>query len=439
MIFYNPAGRNRNGGPAIHRVRAEAIAEREEKDNLAAPSLAPVPQAAPENPNTSPALVAPGASDNAIDGSTGRAPAPQTKTRAESSSLDLRVIAGPLSLADRTRILSEYNRLTGSRVPVQQFRRWTEQSPSGPALHALVETKDGRIAGHCALVPFALQSPSGPVTVAKEHYFFLSKEYRSQPVQNFADSKRSAAVLLLEQLHQHASKRGWHSLLACAPPQLEPIHDPLGYRPVDFAARDCFFILRPSRARRAMRNLQLAQQASLFATSAASWAYASCVCPFQRTRGLVRRSRIVDHFRSSFRHVPHRISLSEDIGFLRWRYSESSYTALLVNGGNEGYVIASKGAPFAFASVCQFHIPSLRSIPPIVDRLIRDARSSRAIGIRWSVYGTGDEQDRLVAELRKRTFLCIPRNRRILVSSPERDLASAVNWNLSDSLFTFDI
>ncbi|MGH9736616.1 MAG: GNAT family N-acetyltransferase [Candidatus Acidiferrales bacterium] len=405
---------------------------------MAAPSLAPVPLVSPAIPNTPP-LTPPAISDTETTNSNGRAPAPQTKTRPASSSLDLRVIVGPLSLADRTRILSQYNRLTGSRVPVQQFRRWTEQSPSGPALHALVETKDGRIAGHCALVPFALQGSAGPLTVAKEHYFFLSEEYPSQPVQNFSESKRSAAALLLEQLHLHASEQGWQSVLACVPPQLEPIHDALGYRPVDFTVRDCFFILHPIRAWRTMHKLQLATQASLFAVSAANWAYASCISPFQRTRGLVRRSRIVDHFGSLSRHAPHRISLSDELEFLRWRYSESSYAPLVVNDGSDGYVIAAKGTPFAFARVCQFQVPSLRSVRSIIDRLLRDARASHAVGIRWSVYGSGDEQDRLVAELRKRTFLCIPRNRRILVSSRDPELTSAANWNLSDSLFTFDL
>lgn len=405
---------------------------------MAAPSLAPVTLVSPATPNAPPTLT-PEISDTGAGNSAGRTPASQAKRGPAPSSLNLRVIAGPLSLADRTRILSEYNRLTGTRVSVQQFRRWTEQSPSGPALHALIETKDGRVAGHCALIPFSLQGPAGTVTVAKEHYFFLSAEYRSQPVQNLPESKRSAAALLLEQLHLHASKQGWRSVLACVPPQLERIHDPLGYRPVDFAARDCFFILHPIRAWRAMRNLQLARQASLFAVSAANWAYASCVSPFQRNRGRVRRSRIVDHFGSISRRAPRRISPSDELGSLRWRYSESSYTPFVVDDGVEGYVIAAKGTPFAFSRVCQFQLPSLRSIPAIIDLLIRDARASHAIGIRWSVYGNGEEQDRLVAELRKRTFLCIPRNRRILVSSLDAELFTAANWNLSDSLFTFDL
>jgi len=112
---------------------------------------------------------------------------------------------------------------------------------------------------------------------------------------------------------------------------------------------------------------------------------------------------------------------------------------MVADNGSEGYVVAAKGTPFAFARVCQFQIHSLRSIPAIIDNLVRDARASHAIGVRWSVYGNGEEQDRLVAELRKRTFLCIPRNRRILISSPDAELTSAANWNLADSLFTFDL
>ncbi|HTU35457.1 MAG TPA: hypothetical protein VMF66_16760 [Candidatus Acidoferrum sp.] len=288
-------------------------------------------------------------------------------------------------------------------------------------------------------MPFALEGPAGALTVAKEHYFFLSEQYRSQPVQNFSESDRSAAALLLEQLHLQASKQGWRAVLACVRPQLEPIHDALGYRPVDFTVRDCFFILHPVRAWHAMSQLQVGKRASLFGTSAANWVYASCVAPFQRSYSVVRRCRIADHFNFSSRRVPRRVSLSDEPGFLRWRYPESSYTPMVADNGSEGYVVAAKGTPFAFARVCQFQIHSLRSIPAIIDNLVRDARASHAIGVRWSVYGNGEEQDRLVAELRKRTFLCIPRNRRILISSPDAELTSAANWNLADSLFTFDL
>lgn len=406
---------------------------------MAAHSVASVPVDTPASSNPTGNLIPPAVSANGTNDPSGlTAFSSPTKASSAPSSLGFRIIAGPLSLADRTRILSEYNRLTGSRVPVQQFRRWTEQSPSGPALHALLETEDGHIAGHCALVPFALQGPGGAVAVAKEHYFFLSEEYRSRPVHGFADSKQSAAALLLGQLHAQASKQGWKSILACVPPQLEPIHDPLGYRPVDFTVRDCFFILHPVRAWRTMHHLPLAKQASLFATSAANWTYASCVSPLQHIHGLVRRSRIADHSDFFSSRMPQRISLSGERDFLGWRYPESSYSPMVVRNGSDGYVIAAKGTPFVFARVCQFQVPSLRTIPAIVEKLVRDARASHAVGVRWSVYGNGEEQDRLVAELRKRTFLCIPRHRRILVSSPDSELISQANWNLCDSLFTFD-
>lgn len=355
------------------------------------------------------------------------------------SALTLRIVRGPLGLSERIRILSEYNRLTGNRVPVQQFRRFTEQSPSGPAFHVFLETPGGRIAGHCALVPFPLQGPHGPITAAKEHYFFFSDEYRSQLVPDFPGSQKPAATLLLEQLYARASQQGWSPVIACDPAQPAPIHDALGCRAVDLPVRDCFFLLKPARACQSMDHLPLSTRIRLFAVGVGSSVYAACVSPFRQPHGFVRRSRVTDGIASSNGHLPRHVSISEDPQFVSWRYAESSYVRFIVNNGHEGHAIVAKGSPVAFLRVCQFRTPSIRSLSALVEKLIREARATYALGVRWSVYGDGPDQDRLVAELRKHLFFCVRRTRRILVSSPANaELLSPTNWNLADSLFTFD-
>lgn len=354
------------------------------------------------------------------------------------SFLQLRVIRSPLSTLERNRVLSEYNRLTGNRVAIQEFRRWTEQSPAGPAVHALLEANDGRILAHCCLLPFPLQSPGGSLTVAKEHYFFISEHYRSQPVRDFESCKKPAVALLLEQLHQRAAEVGWGPILACVPPQLEPIHEFLGCRPVDFEVRDCFFLLHPLRAWQTTHHLPIPTRISLSAASLGSQTYAAFLNAFPAHRGLVRYSRIGED--GSRSDTPSDfLTFSDDPAFLCWRYPQSFHSRLVVNGGSEGCIIVTKGSPFTYVRVSQFQAPSSRAIPALIEKLIREARGSGALGVRWSVYGHGPEQDHLVAELRKRIFFCIRRTRRVLLSGPNSETFSAKNWNLADSLFTFHL
>lgn len=323
-------------------------------------------------------------------------------------------------------------------MAIQEFRRWTEQGPAGPAIHALLEGNDGRIVAHCCLLPLPLQGPEGSLTVAKEHYFFVSENYRSQLVADFESCTKPAVALLLEQLHERAAQLGWDPVLACVPPQLEPIHDILGCRAVDFRVRDCFFLLHVRRAWEVMHHLPLRTRLSLSAAGLASEAYAAYVSAFAPHHGLVRYSRIGDDGMPSNGHSG-RLAFSEDPAFLRWRYPEASHSRLVVNDGSEGYAIVKKGSPFTCVRISQFRAPSPSSIPALVQKLIREARGCGALGVRWSIYGNGPEQDYLVAELRKRLFFCIRRTRRVLLSGPNSKTFSANSWSVADSLFTFDL
>lgn len=406
-------------------------AEREEKTTLAAHSVAPQRLANPVQlfPATTPQP-----SDNGAHSAASTANVPNEKL--PSSPLRLRVMRGPLALAERTKVLSEYNRLTGNRVAVQEFRRWTELSPSGPAFHALLETPEGRIAAHCALVPFPLQGPQGSITVAKEQYLFWSDEYRPESLRDLPGSEKSPAALVLEQLYARASQQGWSPVLACNPPQPAPIHDALGCRPVELPVCDCFFVLHPARAWQVMRHFPPSKRIELSALAARSAVYGWCVSPFQHSHRFVRRSRIADTISSSNGHPPHSFSLSDDPAFLIWRYPESCYSRLLVDDGRAGYAIVMKGSPFTFLRVYQFRTPSIHSLFALSEKLVREARGTGALGVRWSIYGDGPEQSGMISELRKRMFFCQRRNRRVLISPSGAELLSSANWDLCDSLFT---
>jgi len=71
--------------------------------------------------------------------------------------LSLRTVRGPLQAAEEESILADYNRLTGARIPLGDFRHWVRDSPEGPAWHAILQTDEGRIVGHFSVIPLRAQ------------------------------------------------------------------------------------------------------------------------------------------------------------------------------------------------------------------------------------------------------------------------------------------
>jgi hypothetical protein len=352
------------------------------------------------------------------------------------STLALRVLRGPLSAAERSAVLAAYTRVTGVRVTVQNFARWAEESPDGPALHALLETRDGRLAGHCCLVPFRMAMSRGDVKVGVPRYFFVSADYELERVRGYEVSNQSIETTLLAQLYGHAAREG------CGPIFVHPAHDErlfhraAGCRTVAFPVRECIFVLDPAQAWRYSRSLALNEKMGFLVATAMQQGFARCLLPFAGRNGQVRNARIGEPVRSSSSRSENGVVASEEERFLKWRYPHGMYSRLVVGDASECYVIARKGSAHQALRICQWHGASDRYLPSLVRGLIREAARTGSAGVHWSVYGNGAEQERIVGHLGRQHFYPISRNVRALVYSSKEEFFAPENWSLSDSLVT---
>jgi hypothetical protein len=352
--------------------------------------------------------------------------------------LNLRIAFGPVLPRERTRILAEYCRLTNRRVPIQTFLRCTEQSPEGPAIHGVLESAEGIIVGHCCLVPIRMDVGRHRFRVGKAEYFFVSEDYRNGAIRGFENSDKGAAGILLEQLYQHGTEQGWGPFLASLSSGGKSVHLSAGCHILDFNVMECFFVLNPVRAWHWGWHLPSRQRRMLFLAALAQRTFSSVVLPLTYDPGLVRKPRVGETIPVARSRGDNRLSLAEAEDFLRWRYPDDAYSRFVFADGSPGYAITQKGAHGEYLRVQQSRPPANGHTSPLIWELIRQASWSHALGVRWSVYGKGPEQEHLVSELRKLGFFCVPSIRRVLIYAATSEFLSPEKWNLSDSLFTFE-
>jgi hypothetical protein len=315
------------------------------------------------------------------------------------------------------------------------FTRWAEQSPEGPAIHSMLETPDGLIAGHCCLLPFRMEMGDRSVRVARVGYFFVSEDYRSQLVAGFEAEDKQPAAILLEQLCQCGSEQGWGPFLVSSAPETALLIPEC--QVVEFHMWECFFVLNPLKAWHRSKHLPPRRRRTLFLAGLAQQAFSFLLLRFTYDPRLVRNPRIGEALPSVNGYFDDGLSLPETEDFLSWRYPNDSYSRFVMSDGSPTYAIAQKASHSSYLRVCQSREPQHGSISSLVKELICQARWSHALGVRWSIYG-GSEQDHLVAELRRLGFFCIPGVRRVPIYSPYPEYRSPQYWNLCDSLFTFD-
>jgi hypothetical protein len=104
---------------------------------------------------------------------------------------NLRLVRGPLSARKNYTILAQYNELSLSRIAIGEFLHWIQNSPAGPAWHALVETDDGEIVGHTCLIPFHGRCDGKRIVAAKSEYGFIREEYRSARIRGTRSDRLS--------------------------------------------------------------------------------------------------------------------------------------------------------------------------------------------------------------------------------------------------------
>lgn len=351
--------------------------------------------------------------------------------------LKLHIVRGPLEDRLNETILSEYNRLAVSRIALENLRRWTQESPAGPACHALLTTDRGELVGHCCLFPFHMRYGDAQVVAAKAEYYFINEDYRTERIHGPQNSDKPAAVILLEQLYRYCRTLHWGPYIVSAPKGVDVLHRMAGCRPITFPLFECLLVLRPWRASSATPNLTAKQRALLFLTGTVQGTVSAAVLPaVPHPRG-IRSVRVTEAVKD--RQGPSILRLSEDKDTLGWRYPESQYLRLTAGDESESFVIAKSGSDGTYLRVCQYQLDS-DDVPlsSLLVSLIRSARAQHALGLRWAVYDQSEKPARLVHAMRRLGFLCARRERKFLVSTDDPEFLTPGRWNMADSFVSFD-
>lgn len=351
--------------------------------------------------------------------------------------LKLRIVQGPLEDSLNEAILSGYNSFNTSDVSLENYRRWTQESPEGPACHALLQTDGGEMVGHCCLFPFRMKYGDAQLIAGKAEYYFIKKSYRTEKIHGFERSQMPAAVILLEQLYRHCRTLHWDPCIASSPKEVQVLHRMAGCLPVTFRLFECLLILKPARGAYTTPNLTAKQRVVLFLTGAVQRTAWSLALPFvPRTNGTCS-VRISDKKKPA--PEPSMLRFAEDTDFLVWRYPESQYYRVGAHNASNDFVIAKRGSESCYLRVCQYRLDS-ETLPlsSVLINLIATARAQHALGVRWAVYGEGEMPARLIRAMRKLGFLCVPRERTFLVYTSVRELLQPNRWNLTDCFVSFD-
>jgi len=353
--------------------------------------------------------------------------------------LNLRIVRGPLKEMEKQFVLREYNRLTTSSIPMENFERWTQHSPEGPAFHAFVETENGEIAGHFSLIPLRAKSQAKTMVAAKAEYFFVLEDFRNEQVHGFENSGKPVALVLLDQLYRHCQSQGWGPFLISAPTTIHPLHMLTGCRPADFELQEGLLILRPIRAARGTPNLTTAQRAVFFffgLIQGAIWRIISSANRSNRKVGEISASAA--GALTTKETAIGQLGFFRDQESVRWRYPNEQYIGLCSNGASGG-LIAKRGNAESFLRVCHSDSIALNEVRPLAASLIHQAILHGDAGVRWAVYGKDEITNSIVCQLRTMGFFCMPRVRRLLIHTKDRELLTPEKWRISDAFFNFDL
>jgi hypothetical protein len=349
--------------------------------------------------------------------------------------LKLRIARGPLQDAENHAILYEYNRLTGSQIPLDEFVNWVQKSPAGPAWHALLTTDEDRIVGHTSLFPFTTLYSSERLTPAKSEYSFLHEDFRKEKITGYEKAARATFVVMLDELFRHGQREGWGPIFASTNEKNQAFTRRIGLQPAEYNVWECLFILRPVNASRHTPNLTPKQRAALVAAGISQ-------------RVVWTAAQVAFRGQNGVHHVPIkndileperlRISFFEDAPSLEWRYLHGQYVRLSVKASPGSYVIAKKGGPDRYLRVCQWRLEREVSARPLIAALLREARPEKALGVRWALYEKDAVSLEILKRLRRMGFVCAQRIRTVMVHKKDPQFLSPSAWKMNDSLFSFD-
>lgn len=349
--------------------------------------------------------------------------------------LNLRVVRGPLKDEEYAAILTEYNRLTGSKIPLEEFVHWVKESPVGPSWHGILETDEGRIVGHDVAIPMPNGTGTSGVIPAKAEYGVLHEDFRSQKVRGYETSPRPAFLVLLEQMFQKTMEFGWGPIFTSTNEKNQVFTRKVGLRAVEFRLWECLLILKPGKAAAETPNLTKWQRAAFFAAGLAHGAVWPVAASLLRGVNGIQAAGLYGRVADS---AETRIAFFEDEAALKWRFLDGQYVRYAFEERDGDYLIAKRGGEGKYLRVCQFRLDAKRSVLPILGALVRQARKDGAAGVRWAVYAGEAGGDALVQQMKRSGFLCAPRKRTLMVHKQEAKYLEAGAWKVNDALFSFD-
>ncbi len=349
--------------------------------------------------------------------------------------LSLRVVQGPLEPRQNEVILSEYNRLTSSQIPMEDFLHWVQDSPAGPSWHAIFETDEGQIVGHSCLIPLRGHCNGRWQVSAKSEYGFILEPFRTAKVHGFENVSLPRHIILLDQLFRQCRSQGWGPIVISGDRALQRFGVRAECFRVSFPLWECLLVLRPWHAPLETPNLSRWQR-GLLGLAGAPQAVAWSVLSSLTTRGgAIRQVPIGEFCPPSTNNA---LSFFEDGDSLRWRYLEGHYERLALDARSGEYVIVKKGSPGSYLRVCQWKLSSNDQLTfAVIARLVRMAQEEKALGVRWAVYGD-EPATKLAHHMRRFGFLTARRVRTLLIQSKEPEFLAPENWNLTDAMFCFD-
>jgi hypothetical protein len=349
--------------------------------------------------------------------------------------LNLRIARSPLSAGENQAILEDYNRLTSARIPIEEFARWVNDGPAGPAWHAILETDEKRIVGHTSLIPLKVGYGAPGFTPAKSEYSFVHEDFRSSPIRGYEEVKRPKFLILVDQLFRHGQSEGWGPFLVSTRDANHPLSRRVGCRAAEFHLWECLLVLRPMRAAKHTPNVSRKQRVALLAAGIAQralWSGAAWMLP--RAQELYA----VPIGTNGAKPQTHRLSFFEDPASMQWRYQAEQYVKFGFSESSGDYVIAKRGSEERYLRVCQWRLAKENASNGLIRALIREAKAENAIGVRWAVYDDGPVSAELVGRMRKHGFLCAPRVRTVMIHTKLPEFLAPAMWHVNDAMFSFD-
>jgi hypothetical protein len=130
---------------------------------------------------------------------------------------------------------------------------------------------------------------------------------------------------------------------------------------------------------------------------------------------------------------------SSDPDYLAWRYPMEGIQRFGFLNGRQAHVIVEEGSPKRYLRICQTDFDGLDSpVMPLIAGLMEQARSCRALGVQWTVYDNGRPATAIVKKLRHLGFVCVRRQRKVMIYTRRPELADPSAWSFDDTMFTYE-